>query len=142
VTRMIRFCMNSTHHLGIAYTRLQHPDLAIAHYQAALQIAIPEAELELTITWATWEGTDLTGAKTAYEMALQIDPTCSRSLQPGLDIKGTGRGMQQQPSASNPVESNLCRAYQNLGVVLLKLGHVPESLAAFVGDHTSRAELR
>jgi len=29
----------------IAYTRLQRPDLAIAHYQAALQIGIyPEAE--------------------------------------------------------------------------------------------------
>jgi len=61
-------------------------------------------------------------------MALQIT-FCSRSLQPGHDIKGTGvfEGCSSLP-ASNPVESNLC-TYQNLGV-LLKLGHVPESLAA------------
>jgi len=45
--------MNSTHHLGIAYTRLQHPNLAIAHYQAAIQIAIyPKLKLELQ-SWAT-----------------------------------------------------------------------------------------
>jgi len=38
VARMLLLCMKL--HLGIAYTRLQHPNLAIAHYQAAIQIAI------------------------------------------------------------------------------------------------------
>jgi len=63
---------------------------------------------------------------------MALTPILQHPLQPELDIEGTGSlRMQQQLISKQSVESNLCRGLQNLGVVLLKLGHVPESLAAF-----------
>lgn len=125
------------YHLGIAKTRLQHPDLAIAHYQAAIQIAIyPKLKLGAynnlgNLRKATG---DLTGAKTVYEMALQIDPNFAAGhYNLGMTLKALGclkdaTAAYQQAIQLNPTYAE---AYQNLGVVLLKLGHVPESLAAF-----------
>jgi tetratricopeptide (TPR) repeat protein len=125
------------YHLGIAYTRLQRPDLAIAHYQAAIQIAIyPKLKLGAYNNLGNLRRAsgDLTGAKTAYKMALQIDPHFAAGhYNLGLTLKALGcfkdaTAAYQQAIQLNPTYAE---AYQNLGVVLLKLGHVPESLAAF-----------
>jgi len=117
------------YHLGIAYTRLQHPNLAISHYQAAIQIAIyPKLKLELTILGQLGKATGDLGAKTAYEMALQINFAAGH-YNLGMTLKALGclKDATAAP-ASNPVESNLCTGVQNLGVVCLNLV-MPESLA-------------
>ena len=125
------------YHLGIAYTRLQKPEQAIAHYQVATQLAIyPKLKLGAYNNLGNLRRADgdLTGAKTAYEMALQIDPDFARGhYNLGMTLKALGClkdaiGAYQQAIELNPTYPE---AYQNLGVVLLKLGLVPESLAAF-----------
>lgn len=125
------------YHLGIAYTRLQHPEQAIAHYQAATQVAIyPMLKLGAYNNLGNLRRAagDLTGAKTAYEMALQIDPNfVAAHYNLGMTLKAMGClkdaiASYQQAIQLNP---NYAEAYQNLGVVLLKFGLVPDSLAAF-----------
>ncbi len=125
------------YHLGIAYTRLQQPKQAIAHYQAAIKLAIyPMLKLGAYNNLGNLrlaEG-DLMEAKITYEMVLQIDPSLAVGhYNLGMTLKGMGRltdaiAAYQQAIQLNP---NYAEAYQNLGVVLLKLGNVPESLAAF-----------
>lgn len=125
------------YHLGIAYSRLQHPDLAIAHYQAATELSIyPMLKLGAYNNLGNLRRAsgDLTEAKTAYEMALQIDPNFAAGhYNLGMTLKALGClkdaiAAYQQAIQHNP---SYAEAYQNLGVVLLKLGLVPDSLAAF-----------
>lgn len=125
------------YHLGIAYTREQHPDLAIAHYQAATQVATyPMLKLGSYNNLGNLRRAsgDLMGAKTAYEMALQIDPNFATGhYNLGMTLKALGClkdaiAAYQQAIRLNPTYAE---AYQNLGVVTLKLGNVPDSLAAF-----------
>ena len=125
------------YHLGIAYTGLQKSDLAIAHYQTATQLAIyPMLKLGAYNNLGNLRRAvgDLTGAKAAYEMALQIDPNFATGhYNLGMTLKALGClkdaiASYQQALQLNPTYAE---AYQNLGVVLLKLGLVPDSLAAF-----------
>lgn len=125
------------YHLGIAYTRKQDPNLAIAHYQAALGSAIyPKLKLGAYNNLGNLKraGGDLTGAKTAYEMALQIDPNFAAGYYNlGMTLKAMGYSLDAIAAYKQAIQlnPNYAEAYQNLGVVLLKLGKVPESLAAF-----------
>ena len=125
------------YHLGIAYTRLQYPEQAIAHYQAATQVNIyPMLKLGAYNNLGNLKRStgDLAGAKMTYEMALQIDPDFAAGhYNLGLILKAMGClndaiAAYQQAIQLNPTYAE---AYQNLGVVLLKLGRVQESLAAF-----------
>lgn len=125
------------YHLGIAYTRLQHPEQAIAHYQVATQVAIyPMLKLGAYNNLGNLRRADgdLTGAKTAYEMALQIDPNfVAAHYNLGMTLKAMGCLKDAIASYQQAIQLNptYAEAYQNLGVVLLKLGLVPDSLAAF-----------
>jgi len=125
------------YHLGIAYTRLERLDLALTHYQAAIHVAIyPMLKLGSYNNLGNLRRAsgDFSGAKTAYEMALQIEPNFAAGhYNLGMTLKALGclkdaTAAYQQAIQLNPTYAE---AYQNLGVVLLKLGHVPESLAAF-----------
>ncbi|MES1023047.1 tetratricopeptide repeat protein [Gloeocapsa sp. BRSZ] len=125
------------YHLGIAYSRLQQLQKAIAHYQAAIGLSIyPLLKLGAynnlgNLKQATG---DLNGAKLAYEIALQIDPKFAAGYYNlGMTLKAMGLlneaiAKYQQAIALNP---KYAEAYQNLGVVLLKLGKLNDSLAAF-----------
>lgn len=125
------------YHLGIAYTRLERPAEAIAHYQAAIQLAIyPMLKLGAYNNLGNLKlaAGDPTAAKTAYQMALQIDPNFTAGhYNLGMTLKALGMftdaiAAYQQAIVLNPTYAE---AYQNLGVVLLKVGKLPESLAAF-----------
>lgn len=125
------------YHLGIAYSRWQDWRSAIAHYQAATSVDIyPMLKLGAynnlgNLRRATG---DLWEAKTAYEMALQIDPNFATGYYNlGITLKAMGRFQDAIAAYGQAIELNpmYTEAYQNLGVVLLKLGQVTESLAAF-----------
>ena len=125
------------YHLGIGYAHLQKPKQAIAHYQVATQLAIyPKLKLGAYNNLGNLRQADgdLTGAKTAYEMALQIDPNFAKGhYNLGMTLKALGCFKDAIAAYHQAIELNptYAEAYQNLGVVLLKLGLVPESLAAF-----------
>lgn len=125
------------YHLGIAYSRLQQLPPAIAHYQAAIHLDIyPMLKLGAYNNLGNLKRAtgDLQGAKTAYEMVLQIDSDFAVGYYNlGLTLKVMGRFQEaiaayEQAVRLNP---NYAQAYQNLGVALLKFGNVTESLAAF-----------
>jgi tetratricopeptide (TPR) repeat protein len=125
------------YHLGIAYTRLERLEAAITHYEAAIQLAIyPMLKLGAYNNLGNLRRAsgDLTGAKTCYEMALQIDPSFAAGhYNLGLTLKALGCfkdaiAAYQQAIVLNPTYAE---AYQNLGVVLLKVGNVRDSLTAF-----------
>lgn len=125
------------YHLGIAYSRLSNLESAIAHYQAALQLNI-DSILKLGAYNNLGNLKRLTGdlieAKTAYEMALQIDPKfVAGYYNLGMTLKALGYLKEAIAAYQQAIDlnSNYAEAYQNLGVVLMKLGKVPESLAAF-----------
>ncbi len=125
------------YHLGIAYNRLPKLEQAIAHYQAAIKSDIyPMLKLGAynnlgNLRRATG---DLREAKTAYEMALQIDSKFAAGhYNLGITLKAMGRFQEAIAAYQQAIHLNpeYAEAYQNLGVVLLKLGNVTESLAAF-----------
>lgn len=125
------------YHLGIAYTRWERLEKAITHYEAAIQLAIyPMLKLGAYNNLGNLRRAsgDLAGAKTCYEMALQIDPNLAAAhYNLGLTLKALGClkdaiAAYQQAIGLNPTYAE---AYQNLGVVLLKVGNVRDSLAAF-----------
>jgi tetratricopeptide (TPR) repeat protein len=125
------------YHLGIACSRLQNPKQAIVYYQAAIKLPIyPMLKLGAynnlgNLLKATG---DLKGAKTAYETALQIDPSFAAGhYNLGMTLKAMGLFTEaiasyQKAIVLNPKNAD---AYQNLGVVLLKVGNVQGSLNAF-----------
>lgn len=125
------------YHLGIAYTRLERLELAITNYQAAIHVAIyPMLKLGSYNNLGNLRRAsgDLSGAKTAYEMALQIDPNFAAGhYNLGMTLKALGCLKDAITAYHQAIQLNptYAEAYQNLGVVLLKVGNVPESLAAF-----------
>ncbi|MBW4449488.1 MAG: tetratricopeptide repeat protein [Spirirestis rafaelensis WJT71-NPBG6] len=125
------------YHLGIAYSRLQNPKQAMAHYTAALKLHIyPMLKLGAYNNLGNLlkAAGDLKYAKAAYETALRIDPNFAAGhYNLGMTFKALGLfneaiASYQQAIALN---ANYAEAYQNLGVVLLKLGNVQDSLSAF-----------
>jgi tetratricopeptide (TPR) repeat protein len=125
------------YHLGIAYSRLENPKQAIAHYQAATKLHIyPMLKLGAYNNLGNLlkaEG-DLKSAKRAYETALRIDSSFAAGhynlgmTQKALGLLNEAIASYQQAIQLNP---NYAEAYQNLGVVLLKLGNLQDSLSAF-----------
>ena len=125
------------YHLGIAYTHLQQPVQAIAHYEAAIQQPVHSM-----IKVGSYNNLgsllkarrDLAGAKTAYRLALQIDPGFAvghynlAMVLKALNCFQEAIVAYQQAIQLHP---DYAEAYQNLGVVLLHTGRVAESLAAF-----------
>lgn len=125
------------YHLGIANSRLEQPEQAIAHYQAATEVPIsPMLKLGAYNNLGNLKRAsgELLGAKTAYETVLQIDPNLAAGhYNLGITLKALGRLPDALASYQQAIQLNpsYAEAYQNLGVVLLKLGKVPESLTAF-----------
>jgi tetratricopeptide (TPR) repeat protein len=125
------------YHLGIAHSRLQQINQAQYHYQQAIdQPLLPSLKLGAYNNLGNLlraKG-DLAAAKTAYELALSIDPNFALGhYNLGMALKATDRphdaiAHYQTAIALNPSYAD---AYQNMGVALMKLGRVPESLAAF-----------
>lgn len=126
------------YHLGIAYSRVQNLKQAVAHYQAAIKLPIyPMLKLGAYNNLGNLFKTagDLNHAKIAYENALKIDPNFATGhyYNLGMTLKAMGLytdaiACYQKAIGINP---NYADAYQNLGVVLLKLGNLQASLAAF-----------
>lgn len=125
------------YHLGIAYGRVANLTKAKFHYQQATQVPIlPLLKLGAYNNLGNVLKTNckLMEAKSAYEMALQIDPNFAAGYYNlGMTLKALGRfedaiAAYRQALQLNP---NYAEAYQNLGVVLLKVGNEKESLAAF-----------
>jgi tetratricopeptide (TPR) repeat protein len=125
------------YHLGIAYTRLQNPRQAIAHYTAAIKLHIyPMLKLGSYNNLGNLlkAGGDLKYAKAAYETALRIDPNFAAGhynlgmTQKALGLLNEAIASYTQAIKLNP---NYAEAYQNLGVAWLKLGNVQDSLSAF-----------
>ncbi|BAZ06829.1 glycosyltransferase [Calothrix sp. NIES-3974] len=125
------------YHLGIAYTRVQDYAQAISHYQAATKLLVyPMLKLAAYNNLGNLykETGNLTAAKSAYEMAIKIDPyfaTGNYNLGMVLKemklytdaIKAYQRALQVNPYFAD--------AYQNLGVTWLKVGNVEASMIAF-----------
>lgn len=125
------------YHLGIAYSRLQNPKQAIAHYTAAIKLHIyPMLKLGSYNNLGNLlkAAGDLKYAKAAYETALRIDPNFAAGhynlgmTQKALGLLNEAIASYTQAIKLNP---NYAEAYQNLGVVLLKLGNLQDSLSAF-----------
>lgn len=125
------------YHLGIAYSRKQQIERAIASYKIAIELNIyPLIKLgaynNLGNLWQT-KG-DLQQAKSTYQKALQIDPNFAAGYYNlGITLKTIGQfgeaiAAYEQAIKINP---NYAQAYQNLGVILLKIGNVSAGLAAF-----------
>lgn len=125
------------YHLGIAYSRLQNPQQAIAHYQAAIKLPIyPLLKLGSYNNLGNLlkASGDLLGAQTAYETALKIDSSFAAGhYNLGMTLKAMGLFKEAIASYQKAIQLNseYAEAYQNLGVVLLKVGYVQDSLIAF-----------
>lgn len=125
------------YHLGIAYNKLHNWQQAKASYQAAIDLDIyPMLKLGAYNNLGNLRQSsgELSAAKAAYDMALQIDPNFAAGYYNlGITLKAMGNftdaiAAYKQAIKLNP---NYAEAYQNLGVVLLKLGNVTEGIAAF-----------
>ncbi|MBO3460205.1 tetratricopeptide repeat protein [Aetokthonos hydrillicola Thurmond2011] len=125
------------YHLGIAYSRLNNPKQAIAHYQAGIKLPIyPLVKLGAYNNLGNLlkDTGDLKGAKAAYETALKIDPSFATGYcNLGMTLKAMHLYTDAVTAYQTAIQfnPNYAEAYQNLGVVLLKLGNVQYSLAAF-----------
>jgi tetratricopeptide (TPR) repeat protein len=125
------------YHLGIAYSRLQNTQQAIAHYQTATKLPIyPMLKLGAYNNLGNLlkAAGDFEGAKNAYATTLKIDPNFVVGYYNlAMIFKAFGLftdaiAFYQQAIQLNP---NYAEAYQNLGVVLLKAGNHQDSLKAF-----------
>ena len=77
---------------------------------------------------------DLQAAQTAYETALEIDPSFAVGYYNlGMTLKAQGNFTGAIAAYQQAIKLNrdYAFAYQNLGVVLLKIGNLPESMKAF-----------
>ncbi|MDX2096342.1 MAG: tetratricopeptide repeat protein [Leptolyngbyaceae cyanobacterium bins.59] len=124
-------------HLGIAYSKLHHADLAKAHYRAALkQPLLPALKLGAAFNLASLlqQQGNLTEAEKQYREILQIDPTFAIAhceLGRVLRVKNRFREAidhYQQSIHHNPQSPE---AHQNLGTVLLQIGQLVDSREAF-----------
>ncbi|MCM0593934.1 MAG: glycosyltransferase [Gloeotrichia echinulata DVL01] len=125
------------YHLGIAYSRLQNPQQATFHYQAAIKLPIyPILKLGAYNNLGNLlQGAgDFKGAKTAYETTLKIDPNFTTGhYNLGMTFKALGLFTDAIASYQKAIRLNpsYAEAYQNLGVVQLKVGNVQASVTAF-----------
>jgi len=125
------------YHLGIAYSRKQQIERAIASYQKAIELKIfPRLKLgaynNLGNLWRT-KG-DLQQAQSAYQKTLQIDSNfIAGYYNLGIILKARGQFIEAIAAYEKAIQLNpdYAQAYQNLGVALLKIGKVSEGLAAF-----------
>lgn len=125
------------YHLGSVYSELQDLDKAEQHYQAAIQQPIP-VQLKLgainNLGNVLKDRQNLSGAKSLYEQALQIDPNFAIAhYNLGMTLKAMGQLGEAVVHYQNAIalKPDYADAHQNLGVVLLKVGQVAESLEAF-----------
>ena len=125
------------YHLGIAYSRAQKWAQAEAQYQAALRQPIL-SKLKLgaynNLGNLLKAKGDLSGARTIYETAIQIDPSFAIGYYNlGMTLKATGQFTQAIAAYKEAIflQPHNADAHQNLGVTLLKVGQVQESLKAF-----------
>jgi tetratricopeptide (TPR) repeat protein len=125
------------YHLGIAYSRKQQINRAIASYQAAIQINIyPLLKLgSYNNLGNLWQSIgNLPHAKSAYQQVLKIAPNFAVGYYNlGIVLKAMGQYQAAIAAYNRAIQLNpdYAQAYQNLGVVLLKLGKMGEGLAAF-----------
>lgn len=125
------------YHLGIAYSRLNHPQQAISHYQAAIKLPIyPILKLGAYNNLGNLlkAGGDINGAKKAYETALKIDPNFAMGYYNlGMIYKALGMFTDAIAAYQKAIrlQPKYAEAYQNLGVVQLKVGNVQASITAF-----------
>ena len=125
------------YHLGIAYNRVQNPQQAIAHYQAAIKLPIyPILKLGAYNNLGNLlkASGDLNSAKTAYETTVKIDPSFTAGYYNlGMTLKAMSLYTDAIAYYQKAIQLNpkYAEAYQNLGVVLLKVGNIQESLMAF-----------
>jgi tetratricopeptide (TPR) repeat protein len=125
------------YHLGIAYSRQQQIERAIASYQIASELNIhPLLKLgtynNLGNLWRA-KG-NLQQAQSAYKKALQIAPDFTTGYYNlGITLKAMGQFVEAIAAYEKAIQLNpdYAQAYQNLGVTLLKIGKVSEGLAAF-----------
>ena len=125
------------YHLGIAYNRQEKFSKAKGHYEQAIALPIlPSLKLgaynnlgNLLLTTG-----DLSGAKSAYEMAIKIDPNLVTAYYNlGITLKAKGKLAEAIAAYRQAIERDPthAEAHQNLAVALLKAGHVLESLDVF-----------
>ena len=125
------------YHLANAYNRQQKWELALKHYQKAINepILLPLKLGALNNLGGLLQRLgDLAKAQKIYETVLSIDPTFAMGYYNlGMVLKSSNRLPEaikayQKAIALNP---HYAEAYQNLGVTCFKAGLLPESLAAF-----------
>jgi glycosyltransferase involved in cell wall biosynthesis len=125
------------YHLGIAFNRLNNPQQAISHYQAAIKLPIyPILKLGAYNNLGNLlkESGDINGAKKAYETALTIDPNFAIGYYNlGMIFKALGMFTDAIAAYQKAIrfKPKYAEAYQNLGVVQLKVGNVQASVTAF-----------
>ncbi len=125
------------YHLGIAYTKVQQLESAKSHYEQAIASSVyPMLKLGAYNNLGALKRAtgDLNAAKTAYQMAVEIDPNFATGYYNlGLTLKAMGNLTESIVAYKRAIAINphYAEAYQNLGVVLLKAGLVVDSLAAF-----------
>ncbi|NEO42490.1 MAG: tetratricopeptide repeat protein [Moorea sp. SIOASIH] len=125
------------YHLGNAYTRQGELNSGAIHYQQAIQQPIlPQLKLGAynNLGSLLLQAGELNHAKTAYEMAVKIDPSFALGHNNlGMTWKALGQMENAIASYQQAIQLNpeYGEAYQNLGVVWLKLGKVDQSLSAF-----------
>ncbi len=125
------------YHLANAYVRQKKIELAVKHYQKAIdQPILPSLKLGAynNLGSLLLEMRNYQNACKIYELVLRIDPNFALGYYNlAMAFKAMGRlpesaATYQKAIALNP---DYAPAYQNLGVVLYKLGKLPESLDAF-----------
>lgn len=125
------------YHLGIAFSRLNNPEKAIFHYQAAIKLPIyPILKLGAYNNLGNLlkAAGDINGAKKAYETVLKIDPQFAIGYYNlGMIFKALGMFTDAIAAYQKAIrfKPKYAEAYQNLGVVQLKVGNLPASVTAF-----------
>ncbi len=125
------------YHLGSTYQKQQDLQQAFNHYETALnQPILPQLRLGALNNLATLlqENGQLSEADLLYQEILEIDPNLAIAhYNLGLLYRSQNNflgAIEQYETAIrlNPDNPNI---HQNLGVVLMKIGQIPESLVAF-----------
>lgn len=125
------------YHLGIAYGKQQQFSTAKHHYQQAVEINIlPQLKLGAYNNLGNifkQEG-ELESAKTAYQMAIEIDQNLAIShYNLGMTLRGMGAYQEAIAAYQKAIElnPNSAETFQNLGVLLLQIGQLSDSLMMF-----------
>jgi tetratricopeptide (TPR) repeat protein len=125
------------YHLANAYQRQKKWELALKHYQKALdeEILLPLKLGALNNYGALLHDLgDLAQAKKIFATVIQIDPTLATGhYNLGRIFKAQGQLLEAIKAYQRAIElnPNYAPAYQNLGVAAFKAGLLAESLDAF-----------